>query len=105
MHWDQVAVEGTQDIVYVGFVQEVCPLQLRLIVARALREIKYYQKTESLLIQKLPFSRIVRDIADECVRFGEPLRFTCEAFAALQCITEETMTMVFEMTYTQTYIC
>jgi len=57
-----------------------------------------------MLIQKLPFSRIVRDIAQKCAPFGPQLRFTGEALAALQCVTEETMTMIFEMTYTQTCI-
>ena len=105
MHREPVVMvtEGIQDIRHIAFVREVCSLH-ELNAARALREIRYYQKTALMLIHKLPFLRIVRDIAQKCAPFGPQLRFTGEALAALQCVTEETMTMIFEMTYTQTCI-
>ena len=50
--------------------------------ARALREIKYYQKTTEFLIRRLPFARLVREITG--VFAPEPMRWTAEAIEALQ---------------------
>ena len=47
----------------------------------ALREIRRYQKTTELLIRKLPFSRLVREIAQD---FKTDLRFQPQAIGALQ---------------------
>ena len=47
----------------------------------ALREIRRYQSTTELLIRKLPFSRLVREIAQDC-KTG--LRFQPQAIGALQ---------------------
>lgn len=47
----------------------------------ALREIRRYQKSHELLIRKLPFQRLVREIAQEC---KENLRFQSSAILALQ---------------------
>ena len=50
----------------------------------ALREIRRYQKSTELLIRKLPFQRLVREIAlDFWPRDGGP-RFTVTAIKALQ---------------------
>ena len=46
-----------------------------------LREICCYQKTTELLIRKLPFNRLVREIAQD---FKTDLRFQAQAIAALQ---------------------
>merc|ERR1712216_1023695 len=46
----------------------------------ALREIRKYQKSTDLLIRKLPFQRLVRDIAHE---FKTELRFQSSAVLAL----------------------
>lgn len=51
----------------------------------ALREIRKYQKTTGPLIQKLPFQRVVREIAQE---FKADLRFQAMAIEALQEATE-----------------
>ncbi|PNG99034.1 histone H3-8, partial [Tetrabaena socialis] len=48
----------------------------------ALREIRKYQKSTDLLIRKLPFSRLVREISNQMLR--EPFRWTAEALLALQ---------------------
>jgi len=48
----------------------------------ALREIRKYQKSTQLLIPKLPFQRLVREIAME--RHGAELRFQTAAIEALQ---------------------
>ena len=47
----------------------------------ALREIRRYQKSTELLIRKLPFNRLVREIAQD---FKTDLRFQAQAIAALQ---------------------
>ena len=47
----------------------------------ALREIRKYQKSTELLIRKLPFQRLVREIAQD---FKTDLRFQSEAVLALQ---------------------
>jgi len=47
----------------------------------ALREIRKYQKTTNLLIRKLPFQRLVREIAQD---FKNDLRFQASAILALQ---------------------
>ena len=48
---------------------------------RALKEIRKYQKSSELLIRKLPFQRLVREIAQN---FGTNLRFQSTAILALQ---------------------
>ena len=52
----------------------------------ALREIRKYQKNTELLIRKLPFQRIVREIAENMVssRFPTGVRFQAAAVMALQ---------------------
>ncbi len=47
----------------------------------ALREIRKYQKSTELLIRKLPFQRLVREIAET---FATDLRFQSTAVLALQ---------------------
>ena len=47
----------------------------------ALREIRHYQKSTELLIRKLPFQRLVREIAQD---FKTDLRFQSSAIMALQ---------------------
>ena len=47
----------------------------------ALREIRRYQKTTELLIRKLPFQRLVREVAQD---FQTDLRFQRSAIGALQ---------------------
>lgn len=46
----------------------------------ALREIRRYQKSTDLLIRKLPFQRVVREIASE---YKNDLRFQSSAVLAL----------------------
>jgi histone H3 len=59
----------------------------------ALREIRRYQKTNDLLLRKLPFQRIVREIAKECK--GD-LRFQLSALLALQEAAEAYLVGLFE---------
>jgi len=54
---------------------------------QALREIRRYQQSTELLIRKLPFMRLVKELA--CgVRGGNEWRFQSSAVAALQEATE-----------------
>lgn len=61
----------------------------------ALREIRKYQKTTELLIRKLPFQRLVREIAQE---FRTDLRFQGTACLALQEAAEAYLIGLFEDT-------
>ena len=61
----------------------------------ALREIRRYQKSTELLIRKLPFQRLVREIAQE---FKTELRFQSSAIAALQEASEAYLVSLFEDT-------
>ena len=61
----------------------------------ALREIRRYQKSTELLIRKLPFQRLVREIAQE---FKTDLRFQSSAIAALQEASEAYLVGLFEDT-------
>ena len=47
----------------------------------ALREIRKYQKSPELLLLKMPFQRLVRDIA---MRMADGVRFKASSVAALQ---------------------
>jgi histone H3/H4 len=62
----------------------------------ALREIKRYQKSYALLIPKLPFMRLVREIAQD---FKSDLKFQSSAMGALQEATEAFLVTVFECKY------
>lgn len=62
----------------------------------ALREIRKYQKSTELLIRKLPFQRLVREIAQDT--YGEGLRFQSAAIGALQEACEAYLTSLFEDT-------
>lgn len=59
----------------------------------ALREIRRYQKSTELLIRKLPFQRLVREIAQET---KTDLRFQSAAIAALQEAGEAYLVGLFE---------
>jgi histone H3 len=61
----------------------------------ALREIRKYQKSADLLIRKLPFQRLVREIAQD---FKNDLRFQSTAILALQEATEAYLVSLFEDT-------
>ena len=61
----------------------------------ALREIRKYQKSTELLIRKIPFQRLVREIAQE---FKTDLRFQSTAVLALQEASEAYLVGLFEDT-------
>jgi histone H3 len=61
----------------------------------ALRQIRHFQKTTKLLIRKLPFQRLVREIAQD---FKNDLRFQSSALEALQEAGENYLVSLFEDT-------
>jgi histone H3 len=63
---------------------------------KALKEIKKYQASVDFLIKKLPFQRIVREIAEDCNPTQGGMRFTVGALEALQVASESFMVDLFE---------
>lgn len=61
----------------------------------ALREIRQYQKSTTLLVRKLPFQRLVREVAE---KYKSDLRFQGSAVLALQEACEAYLTCLFEDT-------
>ena len=61
----------------------------------ALREIRKYQKSTELLIRKLPFQRLVREVTQD---FKTDVRFQSHAVMALQEASEAYLISVFEDT-------
>jgi len=59
----------------------------------ALREIRRYQKSTELLLRRLPFQRLVREIAQE---FKADLRFQSSAVQAIQEAAEAYLVGLFE---------
>ena len=59
----------------------------------ALREIRRFQKSTDLLIRRLPFQRLVREIAQE---FKSDLRFQSSAVLAIQEAAEAYLVGLFE---------
>jgi len=59
----------------------------------ALRQIRKYQKSTELLIRKLPFQRLVREVAQD---FKTDLRFESHALMALQEASEAYLIGIFE---------
>jgi len=61
----------------------------------ALREIRQYQRSPDLLLRKLPFQRLVREIAQD---YKNDLRFQGTAMLALQEASESYLVGLFEET-------
>lgn len=68
----------------------------------ALREIRKYQKSTELLIRKLPFQRLVREIAQD---YKTDLRFQSSAVLALQEAAEAYLVGLFEDTNLYVSLC
>ena len=60
----------------------------------ALREIRKYQRSTELLIRKLSFSRLVREITNNVA--PEPYRWTAEGLLAIQEATEDMIVHLLE---------
>ena len=59
----------------------------------ALREIRKYQKSTELLIKKVPFQRLVREVAQD---IKTDVRFQSHAIMAIQEASEAYLTSLFE---------
>ncbi len=59
-----------------------------------MREIRKFQRTTDLLIRKLPFARLTREITNNVSL--EPLRWTAEGLLALQEATEDFLVHLLE---------
>ncbi|XP_063794226.1 histone H3-like centromeric protein A [Pseudophryne corroboree] len=66
--------------------------------ARALMEIRKYQKSTELLIRQAPFARLVREVCLEFSR-GVPLSWQSKALMALQEAAEAYLVRLFEDAY------
>ncbi|CBZ54299.1 putative histone H3 variant [Neospora caninum Liverpool] len=68
--------------------------------ARVLREIKRLRESTDLLIPRMPFLRLVHEVAQDCTPpYASPYRFTADALMALQCATEAYLTGLMEDSY------
>ncbi|XP_059825222.1 histone H3-like centromeric protein A [Hypanus sabinus] len=65
---------------------------------KALKEIRQYQKSTSLLMNKLPFSRVVREVASRFTR-GADFRWQANALLALQEAAEAFLVLLLEDAY------
>ena len=61
---------------------------------RALREIRFYQRNTDLLIRRLPFARLVREV--QTYFFRKTYRWQAEAMVALQEAAEAHLVGLFE---------
>lgn len=65
----------------------------------ALREIRRYQQSTDLLLLKLPFARLVREVAQDILPQGsQEFRWQSQAIMALQEATEAFLVHLFEDT-------
>ena len=60
---------------------------------RVLQEIRFYQKSTALLLQRIPFLCLIREVAQN---FKMDLRFTADATYTLQCASEDYLVRLFE---------
>ena len=63
---------------------------------KALQEIRKYQKSTSLLLRKLPFARVVREVAQQYYKGRDGYRWQATAIMALQEATEAFLVHLFE---------
>jgi len=61
-------------------------------------DIRRYQKSTMLLIPKLPFSRLIREVANDIIPRGKELRFQSSALMALQEASEAYLVQLMEDT-------
>jgi histone H3 len=59
----------------------------------ALREIRHYQKSTELLLRKLPFQRLIREIAQD---IKKDLKFHSNVLGALQTAAEDYLVVLLK---------
>ena len=70
--------------------------------AKALNSIRKYQKVPGLLLRKLPFQRLVREICEQLKNSNlnpDPMRWQPNALQALQSVTEDYSVSLIEDSY------
>lgn len=72
------------------------PIKVRRPRGQAEREVNYYQRTTSLLIRKIPFARVVRDIVLELWKGENRLYWKTTALLALQEAAEWYIVCLFQ---------
>ena len=65
---------------------------------RALQEIKKYQSTTELLIRKVPFARLIREICLDVCTNGADIRWQSNAILAIQEASEQYLVRLFQDT-------
>lgn len=65
---------------------------------KALREVRHYQKTLDLLLRKLPFARLVREVAENYIGANYGIRWQSNAVLALQEAAEAYLVHLLEDT-------
>ena len=60
---------------------------------RALQEIRFYQKSTALLLRRIPFLCLIREVTQD---FKTDLRFTADATYTLQCTSEDYLVRLFK---------
>ena len=63
---------------------------------RALKEIRHYQRSTELLIRRLPFARLVKEVQESVTTGGKLYRWQANAILALQEAAEAHLTSLFE---------
>ncbi|CAM9223068.1 unnamed protein product [Scytosiphon promiscuus] len=63
---------------------------------RALKEIRAYQRTTELLLRKLPFARLVKEVQETFTPAGKRYRWQAAALLALQEAAEAHLVSLFE---------
>ncbi|CAM9499598.1 unnamed protein product [Ascophyllum nodosum] len=63
---------------------------------RALKEIRAYQRTTELLLRKLPFARLVKEVQESFTPVGKSYRWQGTALLALQEAAEAHLVSLFE---------
>ena len=62
---------------------------------RALREIRFYQKSTMLLLRRIPFMRLIQEISQD---FKTNLRYTAEAVYTIQSVAKAYLARLFDDT-------
>ena len=92
LDWTKAQLEKMHQVRMEG--RQIKPHRYRVGTA-ALRDIHHFQKSTALLIRKLPFQRLVREIAQD---FKTDLRFQSVAILCLQEAAEAYLVGLFEDT-------
>jgi len=96
----RTATPPTENVAPAGYVRQQAAVRRFPVGTVALREIRRYQKSTDLLIRKMPFARLVREICNDFTivkgRNEPPLRWQADALLAMQEAAEAYLVGLFE---------